>query len=134
MIPGNSGLLQQDFIIQEQSTFTYAMDMKNLHIRGNTDGLEAMKQAVYKTVFTERYEYIIYSGNYGVQLMDLFGMPKTFVIPEIKRRITDALLWDNRITRVDNWVFNSPKRGVIVADFRVVTIYGNIVIQKEVNF
>jgi len=93
-----------------------------------------MEQAVYKIVFTERYEYIIYSPNYGVQLKDLFGMPKTFVIPEIKRRITEALLWDDRITRVDTWNFNIPRRGVVDASFRVVTIFGDILMQRAVNF
>jgi len=134
MIPRNSGLLQQDFVVVEQPTYTYAMDKEKIHIRGNTDKLAAMEQAVYKIVFTERYQYIIYGRNYGVQLLDLFGMPKTFVIPEIKRRITEALLWDNRITRVDNWSFNIPKRKVVEASFRVVTIFGDVMMQRAVNF
>ena len=134
MIPKNSSLLQQDFVIREQPTITYKMDLEKMHIRGNTDKLKAMEQAVYKIVFTERYEYIIYGRNYGVQLKDLFGMPKTFVIPEIKRRITEALIWDDRITRVDNWAFNIPRRGVVDTSFRVVTIFGDILMQREVNF
>lgn len=134
MIPRNSGKLTQDFVVSQQPTFTYAMDLEKNHIRGNADQLKAMEQAVYKIVFTERYEYIIYGRNYGVSLKDLFGMPKTFVIPEIKRRITDALLWDNRITRVDNWSFNIPRRGVVDATFRVVTIFGDILMQRAVNF
>ena len=134
MIPKNSGLLQQDFTIAERPTFTYRMDKEKEHIRGNTDGLTAMEQAIYKIVFTERYQYIIYGRNYGVQLLDLFGMPKTFVIPEIKRRITEALLWDDRITRVDNWEFSIPTRGVVEASFRVVTIFGDILMQRAVNF
>jgi len=134
MIPKNSGILQQDFVIAKQPTFTYAMDLEKRHIRGNTDQLSAMEQAVYKILFTERYEYIIYGRNYGVQLSDLFGMPKTYVIPEIKRRITGALLWDNRITKVDNWQFAIPRRGVVDATFRVVTVFGDILARRAVNF
>jgi len=134
LIPKNSGLLQQDFVVAEQPTFTYAMDMERMYIRGNTDKLQGMKQAVYKIIHTERYAYIVYGRNYGVGLLDLFGMPKTFVIPEIKRRITEALLWDDRITRVDNWIFNIPRRGVVDASFRVVTIFGDILMQRAVNF
>ena len=37
-------------------------------IRGYTDGLEALKQAIYKVLNTERYEYPIYSFNYGIDL------------------------------------------------------------------
>ena len=134
MIPKNSGLLQLDFEIQQQPTFTYMMDLEKMHIRGNTDKLKAMEQAVYKIVFTERYQYVIYGRNYGVQLLDLFGMPKTFVIPEIKRRISESLLWDDRITRVDNWTFTIPTRGVVDASFRVVTIFGDILMRRAVNF
>jgi len=134
MIPRNNGLLQQDFVVQSQPTFTYAMDLDKNHIRGNVDGLEAMEQAIYKIIHTERYQYVIYSRNYGVQLLDLFGMPKTFAIPEIKRRITDALLWDDRITRVDNWIFTIPQNRVVEASFRVVTIFGDIIMRKAVNF
>ena len=134
MIPKNRGLLQLDFVIKEQPTFTYAMDLDKTHIRGNTDGLAAMEQAIYKIIFTERYQHIIYGRNYGVSLLDLFGMPKSYVIPEIKRRITKALLYDDRITRVDNWVFTIPKRGVVDAAFRVVTTFGDILMQRAVNF
>jgi len=134
LIPKNSGLLQRDFVIKEQPTSTYAMDMEKLHIRGDTDGLKAMEQAVYKIVFTERYEYVIYSPNYGVRLKDLFGMPKTFVIPEIKRRITEALLWDGRITRVDSWLFEIPERGTVNVSFRAVTVFGDVLMQRAVNF
>lgn len=134
MLPRNSGLLEQDFEIKPQPTFTYAMDMEMLRIRGNTDNLEAMEQVVYKIINTERYQYIIYGRNYGVQLIDLFGLPKTYVIPEIKRRITEALLWDDRITRVDNWTFSIPRRGAVEAHFRVVTIFGDIMIERTVNF
>ena len=124
----------QDFTIKEQPTFTYSMDLNKHYIRGNTDSLRAMEQAVYKIVFTERYEYVIYGRNYGIQLADLFGMPKTYVIPEIKRRVTEALLWDNRIKQVDDWSFNIPQRGIVEASFRVVTVFGDILIQRTVNF
>ena len=47
--------------------------------------LVAVKQAVYKIIMTERYQYIMYSWNYGVELLDLFGEPVTYVCPELKR-------------------------------------------------
>lgn len=134
MIPQNSGLLLLDFEVGEQPTYTYLMDVEKHHIQGNTDQLKAMEQAIYKVVFTERDEYEIYTSNYGVNLKDLFGLPKTFVIPEIKRRITEALLWDNRITVVDRWEFSIPQRGTVVANFRVVTIFGDVLMERAVNF
>lgn len=136
MIPANSGLLKQDFIITQHPSKTYAMQINSHQIRGHTDKLQAMEQAIYKTISTERYQYIIYSRNYGVSLQNLFGEPLSYVIPEIQRRITDALLWDDRVIRVDSWNFTTGSlggRGIVTATFNVSTIYGDIQMQREVN-
>ena len=133
MIPQNSGLLQQSFTVAEQTSRTYAMDMEEHHIRGFADGLQAVEQAICKILFAERYSYIIYSPNYGVQLADLFGSPISFVIPEIKRRITDALLWDSRISAVDGWRFETAQ-GIVHAAFTAHTIYGDLEIERAVEF
>jgi len=133
MIPSNSGFLQQDFIIEEQTSRTYAMDINKLNIRGFTDQLQAMEQAVYKIIHTDRYHHIIYSHNYGIELEDLTGEPISYVASEIERRISEALLWDNRITRVDNFTFEVG-RDSVYATFRVYTIYGDFVAERTVNF
>ena len=133
MIPANSGLLSQDFVIQEQTSQTYRMDFDKLNIRGYTDKLQAMEQAIYKIIFTERYQYVIYSWNYGIELADLFGEPISYVIPEIKRRIEEALTHDSRIESVDGFDFEIG-RGVIAVSFIAHTIYGDIVIKRAVNF
>ena len=134
MIPKNSGILQQDFTIEEQPTFTYALDNDKYRVRGNIDGLKAVEQAVYKMISTERYQYVIYSRNYGVQLLDLFGKPTSYVIPEVKRRITEALLWDKRITKVDDFDFKIAEKGILNVSFRVITIFGNFIASRAVNF
>ena len=133
MIPSNSGLLQQEFIIEEQTSRTYKMDFDKHVIRGFTDQLQAMEQAVYKIILTERYNYIIYSRNYGIELRDLIGEPISYVIPEVQRRITEALLWDDRIINVDNFTFE-VNRNSVLATFTVRTIYGDFVAERVVNF
>ena len=80
----------------------------------------------------ERYEYLIYSWNYGIELNDLYGQPIPFVLPELKRRITEALLQDTRITGVDNFSFETTK-GKVHAIFTVSTIYGDVEAEKVVN-
>ena len=60
-------------------TNTYRIIIDKDRVSGETDGLEAMKQAVYLILSTERYAYPIYSWNYGVELKDLFGQPTTYV-------------------------------------------------------
>lgn len=134
MIPSTVGFLDQDFEIENQPSLTYQMQRENYLVRGYTDGLEAVKQAVYKIIMTERYQYIMYSWNYGIELQDLFGEPVTYVCPELKRRITEALLCDDRIQSVDNFEFDFPQKGVVHVAFIVHTILGDIQVEKEVNF
>lgn len=134
MIPSTAGFLNQDFEIEEQPSLTYKMNMDDTVIRGYTDELEAVKQAVYKIIMTERYQYIMYSWNYGIELMDLYGEPITYVCPELKRRISEALLWDDRIQSVDSFEFDFPQKGIVHVTFTAHTFFGDVQAEREVNF
>lgn len=109
------------------------MDFENERVIGNVEGLEAMKQAIFKILNTERYQYLVYSWNYGSEFQDLFGMPVTYVCPELERRITEALIWDKRIKEVTDFSFDTSKRGTVIASFTAHTIYGDITTEKAVN-
>ena len=91
MIPSTSGFLTADLQVERQPSKTYKMDLEGNTTRGFTDDLEAMKQVVFKILNTERYVYPIYSWNYGIETMDLYGEPVSWVCPELERRITEAL-------------------------------------------
>lgn len=134
MIPSTVGFLDKDFEIEEQPSFTYKMQTDTNLVRGYTDGLEAVKQAIFKIIMTERYQYIMYSWNYGIELQDLFGEPVTFVCPELRRRISEALLWDDRILGVDNFEFDFPRKGVVHVAFTAHTAFGDVQAEREVNF
>lgn len=134
MIPSNTGFLEQDFELERQPTYTYKMNLEANLIRGYTDGQEAMKQAIYKILLTERFKYVMYSWNYGIELLDLFGMPVSYVCPELERRITEALTWDDRIESVDNFEFDLSKKGVVHVSFTAHTIFGDVEAEREVNF
>ena len=134
MIPSNTGFLEQDFELERQPTYTHKMNLETNIIRGYTDGQEAMEQAIYKILLTERFKYVMYSWNYGIELLDLFGMPISYVCPELERRITEALTWDDRIESVDNFEFDLSKKGVIHVSFTVHTIFGDVEAEREVNF
>lgn len=132
MIPRVETDLQKDFdLTKEETSKTYKLDNANNRMLYFTDGLEAVKQAIYLILNTERYQYIIYSWNYGVELDDLIGEPIAFVLPEIKRRITEALMQDDRISSVDAFSFETVKNK-IHATFTVHTVYGDIEYGKEV--
>lgn len=132
MIPQNDGLTA-DIRIVERPTRSYKMDLSGNRIEGYTDELKAMEQAIYKIIRTERYKYIIYSWDYGIELEDLFGMPVSYCIPEIERRITEALLQDTRILEVKDFEFDEPKRGVVFVQFKALTIFGNLDLREEVR-
>lgn len=120
-----------EFAVEEQPSRTYKLDIDRGRIRGMTDEADAMLQAVYLILSVERYQYPIYSFNYGVELADLIGQPKDYVMSEAKRRITEALTQDDRIESVDGWAFETTKKSVIVT-FTVHTIFGDIETTKEV--
>ena len=111
---------------------TYHMRIEEEQIVGQTDELAAVEQAVYKILNTERYQFVIYSWNYGVELADLFGKPIPWVFAELPRRITEALMQDDRILAVTDFDL-SHKRGDVLAKFRVRTKLGDIEAERTVK-
>ena len=59
MIPAAAGFLEQDFERKEQPGLTWRMEQDGDHIRGEADGREAVRQAIYCMTQIERYEYVI---------------------------------------------------------------------------
>ena len=119
--------------MKEQPTKTYKMELyKGNYILGFVDSQKAMEQAIYKIIRTERYKYIIYSWNYGIELEDLFGMPVEYCVVELERRISEALLQDNRITAVQGFEFDieSERGTVLIKKFIAETIFGKIQIDN----
>ena len=117
--------------VESQPSKTYFLDIENGRIRGVADKLDAVRQAVYLMLNTERYDYLIYSWDYGVELKELAGEQKEYAYPEIKRCITEALLQDDRITAVDDFEFETGKKSVHVK-FTVTTIYGDMEVETDV--
>ncbi len=115
-----------------QPDATHKLDLEKNRVTGMTDGRDAVLQAIYLILNVERYAFPIYSRNYGTELADLIGRPKDYAMSEIKRRITEALLQDDRITGVENWSFETAGR-VVRAGFTVNTIYGAAEAEKEVK-
>jgi hypothetical protein len=106
--------------------------LTDANIQGFADGLEALQQSIYKMLNTEKYEYPIYSFDYGIELESLIGQDSDYVKIELKRRIEECLLNDERIESVDNFIFNVTGDEMLCT-FDVASIYGTITITKEVN-
>lgn len=122
-----------------QPNKTYKMRIADEQVLGAIeDKLTAVQQAAYKILNTERYKHVIYSWNYGVELQDLFGKPIPYVLSEIPRRITEALVQDDRINDVTDFDISyvranaQGRRGDVLAKFKIQSIYGEIEMQKGV--
>lgn len=133
MIPSTVGFMEQDFEIEEQPSMVYRMDLNGDSVKGFCDGIEAVKQAVFRMLNTERYQFIIYPWYYGIETIDLYGEPVTYVCPELERRIVDALSIDSRITSVTDFEHDLETKGVVHTTFTVHTIYGEYRAEREVN-
>ncbi|QDY21912.1 hypothetical protein CGQ39_13410 [Clostridium botulinum] len=116
-------VISDDLEVEEIIEPTKTYKIKDNKIVGFTDGKEALKQAIQLILGTERYEYLIYSWNYGSELNGLIGKQKDIAESEFKRRIREALSQDDRINNVDNFIFKYDKDGVEVS-FTVFSIYG----------
>lgn len=89
------------------------------------EGNEAIKVWVYKAILTPRYNYSIYSWDYGSELLDLIGKAYTpqLTKSEAKRYIEEALKINPYILEVDV-VDTDFKDGILSANVKIVTIYG----------
>lgn len=132
MVLDNDGLTNT-FEYENQPNLTYKIHTDSGRIAGFVDELKAYEQAVYKLLSTERYKYLIYSWNYGIELEDLFGQPIPYVVPELERRITEALMADERTVSVSDFEFDTSKRGVVHVMFNATSIYGEVKLELNVE-
>ena len=132
MIPQTGDDLRQDFVFTTLPSRTLKMDHDYKTINGTIDQIQAVEQAVFLILTTERYQWLIFSWDYGVELQNLIGKDPEYCIPEIERRIREALLQDDRITAVENFQFELNKRKVLTT-FTVISIFGEITTTLEVD-
>ena len=132
MLPVTGNILEQDFKVVQMPSKTFRLDIEKKRIVGTVDGLEAVRQTVFCILNTERFDWLIYSWNYGVELNGLFGKSTGLVKAKIKKRIKEALQQDDRIQSVDTFSFESNGR-ILHVRFMVHTVFGEIVIEKEVS-
>lgn len=114
----------------ELPTLTYKIDLKRGRFTGMVDGLQAMEQAIFKILNTNRFEHMIYSDDYGFE--NIIGSDRIFINAELPRRIEESLLQDERITSVD---IISIDFADDIANVKILcnTIYGDVNVLKEVG-
>ena len=124
--------LTTGLVLKEQTYESRTYQLSETKIEGFVDGLEALKQAIYKILSTEQFEYPIYSFGYGIAWKELIGEERPYVRAEMKRMIEEALLQDDRIREVDGFQFEFSG-DTCRCTFNVSSIYGDFEIEKEVD-
>lgn len=131
--------LALDFEVEADPSLTYAMNFSVSEEEDNTfvgrvDEEDAVRQAILKILNTERYESEIYSWDYGVELQDLFGQSMIYCMSEVKDRVTEALLADDRIESVDDFTVERVGKRALHVSFTVTTEQGEeIDMESEVD-
>lgn len=119
--------------VENQPSKTYKLDFERKRIGGMIDNEQAIMQMVMKILYTERYAYVIYSPQYGVELDRMIGQDYDFIVSDLERTITEALTADDRVIDISD--FKSEKIGIdkMEVSFRVNTIDGSTNVDTEVN-
>lgn len=124
-----------DYENELMSSKTYRLDLNTKRVTGFIDGVEAVRQAIYKILSTERASFAIYGTdegiNYGVELDRFIGKSFSFIKSDIERTITDALTQDERILSVTDFNISDPVGDSLTFSFTVSTIFGDLYISEE---
>ena len=124
MIPNEDDDLLEEMELETLPSLTFAMNKEDRRVQGQCGGLEAMEQAVYCILNTERYQCPIYGWDYGIELADLIGMPLDYCIAEVERRIIEALEADDRILSIENFLFDVPDPDTLIVTFTLLNSAG----------
>lgn len=117
---------------EQMTSRTYNINRNTNRISGYIDDKDAIIQAIYLILQTERYESMIYNWYYGVEFDGLIGKNKDYVTSELQRVIREALTEDDRITEVSDFDITYTEDSALIV-FLVQTNIGDITIEWEVN-
>ena len=116
---------------RERPSRTYRVDWAAGRVLGMTDGQEAMVQAVRKLLWTERFAYLIYSWDYGMEWNAVLGKSRAVVESELARLLREALEQDERISSVEEVHVMWTDRRSCRVTCTVETIFGTV--REEVD-
>lgn len=123
---------EEGFMIESEPSLTYKLDFENKIVQTVLiDEKEALKQAIYKILHTERYAYDMYDWDYGIELTDYIGQDIEEVLPDIQDAIEEALTADDRIESVD-YIEVEQEKGKLYISMQINTIYGEMEVETSV--
>ena len=105
---------------------TYRLDEKSGRIVGSIDSTDAILQAAYKILKTERFAYEVYSQFYGAEITRLVGQDKAYVNSVLPSRVSDALRSDDRIISIEDFTVLEVDSETLLMQCTLNTVQGVI--------
>ena len=131
MLPQSNIDLANGIVFQDQPSLTWIADPVTNRLRGRGDGWEAVRQAVEVIVDVERFKWQIYTPNFGTDYDGLLGTEPGYAASEMRRRLEDAFLPDNRILGIKDYIYSF--KGVDLSiSFTARTVFGDVPGSMEV--
>ena len=132
MLPQSNIDLSQGIVFQDQPSLTWIADPVTNRLRGRGDNWEAVRQAVEVIVHVERFKWQIYTPNFGTDYDGLLGTEPGYAASELRRRLEDAFLPDNRILGIKDYAYTFKDTNLTVT-FTVMTVFGDVASGMEVK-
>lgn len=115
---------------QLSPSYSWKINPTRNKIAGYVDEIDGVQQATYLILKTEMGKYEIYPDWYGIELNDMYGLPRDLVRARLPKRIEEALSQDRRITGIEN--MNLEFVGTrCVCSFTVNCIFGEFDTEVE---
>lgn len=109
----------------ERDCFLYDVNGRHILLSGNP----ALEVWIYKALKTERFEYLAYSWQYGIELKPFIGkvMGVQERYSELRRVITECLMVNPYIKSIDSFSITPENRAELVrVHITLTTVYGEV--------
>ena len=125
IVVGDLPLFQEYAWDFERDCFLYDVNGRHILLSGNS----ALEVWIYKALKTERFEYLAYSWQYGIELKPFIGkvMGVQERYSELRRVITECLMVNPYIRSIDSFSITPENRAELVrVHITLTTVYGEV--------
>ena len=125
IMAGDLPLFQEYAWDFERDCFLYDVNGRHILLTGNP----ALEVWIYKALKTERFEYLAYSWQYGIELKPFIGkvMGVQERYSELRRVITECLMVNPYIRSIDSFSITPENRAELIrVHITLTTVYGEV--------
>ena len=125
IVAGDLPLFQEYAWDFERDCFLYDVNGRHILLSGNP----ALEVWIYKALKTERFEYLAYSWQYGIELKPFIGkvMGVQERYSELQRVITECLMVNPYVRSIDSFSITPENRAELIrVHITLTTVYGEV--------